>query len=84
MINLSLLSSVFFVENKTFKIPVGNNEDGSRAKFPALFSTRVQYCGREGRGEKCFCSEKADLYCGKSKNAQMYFFQPQVCLARSF
>lgn len=51
MINLSLLSSVFFVENKTFKILLGNNEDGSRVKFPALFSTRVLYCGRGGRGE---------------------------------
>ena len=51
MINLSLLSSVFFVENKTFKILLGNNEDGSRVKFPALFSTRVLYCGRGGRRE---------------------------------
>ena len=38
--------------NKTFKTPLGNNEDGSRVTFPALFfSTRVQYCGRGGRGE---------------------------------
>ena len=51
MINLRLSSWVLFVENKTFKTSLGSNEDGSRAKFPALFSTNVQYCGRGGRGE---------------------------------
>lgn len=48
--------------------------------FQPVFST----VGGEGEERQCLCGEKADLYCGKAKNAQIYFFLPQVCLARSF
>ena len=35
--------------------------------FPPVFST----VGGKGEERQCLCSEKADLYCGKSKNAQI-------------
>ena len=84
IINLSLNHRYFLLKIKPSS-PPGNNEDGSRTKFPALFFPPVfSTVGGEGEERQCLCSEKADLYCGKSKNAQIYFFLPQVCLARSF
>ena len=73
------------VENKTFKTPLGNNEDGSRVTFPALFFPPVfSTVGGEGEERQCLCSEKGDLYCGKSKNAQIYFFYHKFVLQGVF
>lgn len=48
--------------------------------FPPVFST----VGGEGEERQCLCSETANLYCGKSKNAQIYFFSTTSLSCKEF
>ena len=54
--------------------------------FPPFFPPVFRTVGGGGEGEErqCLCSEKANLYCGKSKNSQIYFFSTTSLSCKEF